>query len=123
MKHEATSGFIMDLIFKVKQEIYFMFKPFFWEIRNFADLIGFFNVFFILLGILIAVYVYRKTNNKRIIILLIMILMFYFVFALGTYNYGTALRHRDKASMLLTMFIPYFYYFKLKKRKAIVYKK
>lgn len=123
LKHEATSGFINDLIFKVKQEIYFMFKPFFWEIRNFADLLGFFNVFFILLGILIAVYVYRKTNNKRIIILLTMILTFYFVFALGTYNYGTALRHRDKASMLLTLYIPYFYYFKLKKRKAIVYKK
>lgn len=123
LKHEATSGFINDLIFKVKQEIYFMFKPFFWEIRNFADLLGFFNLFFILLGILIAVYVYRKTNNKRIIILLTMILTFYFVFALGTYNYGTALRHRDKASMLLTLFIPYFYYFKLKKRKAIVYKK
>lgn len=114
----STSGFINELLFKIKQEIFFFTKPFFWEIRNFADLIGFLNTAFILLGIFLGIYIYIKSKNKRVLILLIMVLSIYSVFALGTYNYGTALRHRDKASMLLTLFIPYFYYFIRKKRSG-----
>ncbi|MDT0695300.1 hypothetical protein [Mammaliicoccus sciuri] len=114
----SSSGFINDLIFKLKQEVFFIAKPFIWEIRGFADLTGFLNTTFILLGILLGIYIYIKSKNKRIIILLVMVLSIYFVFALGTYNYGTALRHRDKGSMLLTLFIPYFYYFNRKKRSG-----
>ena len=53
---------------------------------------------------------YRHTKNEKIIIICLIVLVSYLVFALGTYNYGSALRHRDKTSLLLLMFISQYYF-------------
>ncbi|MBO0387403.1 MULTISPECIES: glycosyltransferase family 39 protein [Staphylococcus] len=106
---------------KAKQIVYFVTKPFPWEVRNFSDITGFFNIFFILLSFIIAIDVYRKTNNRKILIILIVVFISYGLFAFGTYNYGTALRHRDKYSLLLMMFISY-YLVNRKKEKNYVSK-
>lgn len=97
----SESGGIVN---KFKQEIFFVLKPFPWEIRNISDVVGFGNVLFILLSFLIGLKLYLKSGNEKILIILLIVGMTYFVFALGTYNYGSALRHRDKSSMLLLMF-------------------
>lgn len=89
---------------KIKQEVYFVLKPFPWEIRNLSDVIGFGNVLLILLSFFIGVKLYLKDRDEKILIVLLIVAITYFVFALGTYNYGSALRHRDKSSMLLLMF-------------------
>lgn len=100
---------------ETKQIIYFLVKPLPWEIRNFSDIIGVVNIAFILLGTYLAFKAYMYERNKDILIVLIAIYIVFIIFSLGTYNYGTALRHRDKVTMLFTMFISY-YAFILRKR-------
>lgn len=108
-------GIFSNIIFKIEQVIYFMTKPFPWEIRSLSDIVGFLNVMLVLLSILLAIKLYKKTKNPKILLIILIVLVLYVVFAMGTYNYGTALRHRDKASLLLIMFIPY--YFVLRRRR------
>ena len=93
---------------KTKQIIYFLIKPLPWEVRNFSDIIGVVNITFILISTYLAVKTYMYEKNKDILIVLIAIYFVFIIFSLGTYNYGTALRHRDKVTMLFTMFISYY---------------
>lgn len=97
---------------KLKQITFFLLKPFPWEVRTFADVIGLFDICIILLATFLALRLYKKTKNKRILIVLITVYGMFFIFAIGTYNYGTALRHRDKVAMVLTMFINYYIFYK-----------
>lgn len=97
---------------KLKQITFFLLKPFPWEVRTFADVIGLFDICVILLATFLALRLYKKTKNKRILIVLITVYGMFFTFAIGTYNYGTALRHRDKVAMVLTMFINYYIFYK-----------
>ncbi|MDU9418023.1 hypothetical protein RCL10_05695 [Staphylococcus lloydii] len=97
---------------KLKQITFFLLKPFPWEVRTFADVIGLFDICIILLATFLALRLYKKTKNKRILIVLITVYGMFFTFAIGTYNYGTALRHRDKEAMVLTMFINYYIFYK-----------
>lgn len=97
---------------KVKQITFFLLKPFPWEVRTLADVIGLFDICVVLLATILALRLYKKTKNKCILIVLITVYGMFFTFAIGTYNYGTALRHRDKVTMLLTMFINYYIFYK-----------
>ncbi|MBF7018357.1 hypothetical protein ISO99_00425 [Staphylococcus sp. 18_1_E_LY] len=97
---------------KLKQITFFLLKPFPWEVRTFADVIGLFDICVILLATFLALRLYKKTKNKRILIVLITVYGMFFTFAIGTYKYGTALRHRDKVAMVLTMFINYYIFYK-----------
>jgi hypothetical protein len=97
---------------KAKQITYFLLKPYPWEVRTLADVIGLFDICVVLLATLLALHLYKKTKNKCILIVLITVYGMFFTFAIGTYNYGTALRHRDKVAMLLTMFINYYIFYK-----------
>ncbi|MCD8914588.1 glycosyltransferase family 39 protein [Staphylococcus simulans] len=93
---------------KVKQIFYFSTKPFPWEVRNISDITGFFNIVLILISFIWAILIYRTTKNKKVLLIVMIVLVSYCLFAFGTYNYGTALRHRDKFSVLLMMFISYY---------------
>ncbi|MBF7016775.1 glycosyltransferase family 39 protein [Staphylococcus durrellii] len=97
---------------KMKQVTYFLLKPFPWEVKTLADVIGVFDIWVILLATFLALVLYKKTKNKAILIVLITVYGTFITFAIGTYNYGTALRHRDKVAMLLTMFINYYIFYK-----------
>lgn len=105
------------IINKFKQEIYFAFKPFPWEIRTFSDVIGFSNILFIWFSFYLGIRLYLKDRNENILIVLIIFAVMNFVFALGTYNYGSALRHRDKSSLLLIMFICHYYIYRGRRYK------
>lgn len=95
---------------KVKQEVFFAFKPFPWEVRTASDMIGFINILLIVISFILGIKIYRKTKNQKVLIILIIVALSFMVFALGTYNYGSALRHRDKTSLLLIMFICQYYF-------------
>lgn len=95
---------------KVKQEVFFAFKPFPWEVRTASDMIEFINILLIVISFILGIKIYRKTKNQKVLIILIIVALSFMVFALGTYNYGSALRHRDKTSLLLIMFICQYYF-------------
>ena len=91
---------------------YFLLKPFPWEVRTLSDIIGLFDICVILVATFLAILLYKHTKNKMILIVLFTVYGMFITFAIGTYNYGTALRHRDKVAMLLTMFINYYIFYK-----------
>jgi hypothetical protein len=97
---------------KLKQVTYFLLKPFPWEVRKLSDIIGLFDICMILVATFLAILLYKQTKNKMILIVLFTVYGMFITFAIGTYNYGTALRHRDKVAMLLTMFINYYIFYK-----------
>ncbi|KYH14173.1 hypothetical protein [Staphylococcus kloosii] len=97
---------------KLKQVTYFLLKPFPWEVRTLSDIIGLFDICVILVATFLAILLYKHTKNKMILIVLFTVYGMFITFAIGTYNYGTALRHRDKVAMLLTMFINYYIFYK-----------
>lgn len=98
-----------SILVNLEQEIYFIIKPLPWEIRTGSDIVGFGNIVFIIFSIYCAIKIYNNSYNEKIIIIMLTVLSLYLTFALGTYNYGTALRHRDKSSMLLIIFIVYYF--------------
>ncbi|RIL87796.1 hypothetical protein BUY80_16115, partial [Staphylococcus equorum] len=91
------------IVKNIKQELFFVLKPLPWEIRTISDVVGLTNLLFIWISIFLGIKLYVKSKNENILIILLIVVISYFVFALGTYNYGSALRHRDKSSMLLFM--------------------
>lgn len=97
------------IVKNIKQELFFVLKPLPWEIRTISDVVGLTNLLFIWISIFLGIKLYVKSKNENILIILLIVVISYFVFALGTYNYGSALRHRDKSSMLLFMFICQYY--------------
>jgi 4-amino-4-deoxy-L-arabinose transferase-like glycosyltransferase len=94
--------------------VYFFFSPLPWDIRNMNDIIA------IMLDVVIYYYLFmqlvlkmkklkwKDPSNKLFISLLIGIFITGLVFALGTSNAGTALRHRYKilTLILLALYIP-----------------
>ncbi len=98
-----------SILTNIEQEIYFVIKPLPWEVRSGSDIVGFGNIAFILFSIYCAIRIYKESHNEKIIIVLMTVISLYLTFALGTFNYGTALRHRDKSSMLLIMFLVYYF--------------
>lgn len=82
--------------------IYFLFTPFPWMISSITDIIGFADVIFY---IVLMIHAWKRSStwlyNKRALPLTLMFLIFLAVFAMGTSNYGTAIRHRLKIVPML----------------------
>lgn len=108
----SGSGLSSIIDYRLPQIFYFFTKPFPWEISTVQDIVGFINVFVILTGLFLSIYIYIKKKNQKILTVILIVMIIYFTYALGTSNYGTALRHRDKISILIVMFWPYYYYFR-----------
>lgn len=92
------------LIYTLPRIVFFLFSPFPWHWRGLSDIIAFcFNSVFYLWTVYSA-YKYLRSkeseNRNLLIALLIVALVTVFVFAWGTSNTGTAVRHRDKMVIL-----------------------
>ena len=105
--------------------MYFLFSPFFWDIKKTTHLIGFFD------GLLYMALVYLIFKNRKIIwkdpalrMILIILVSYIFIFGIGTSNFGAGLRHRTKfiieIIILAAPLIPRFIFFnKIKLRKNL----
>lgn len=84
--------------------VFFLFSPFPWHWRGLADIIAFFfnSLFYIwsMFSALRYVTSGRGKNRELVTALLIVAFCALFVFAWGTSNTGTAIRHRDKMVVL-----------------------
>lgn len=103
--------------------IYLMFSPMVWDIRNINDIIAFTldSVFYIYMIARISKQIlkadFKHENNTVFLSLLIGLIASVSVFALGTSNAGTALRHRFKVLPLMMLMINYPIATKKQKRK------
>lgn len=103
--------------------IYFFFSPAPWDIRNINDVIALlldaliYSYFFIQLFKKVRNIDWREPKNQLFISLLFAVLITGLIFALGTSNAGTALRHRYKilVVIILAVFVPIKH--KIKKNK------
>lgn len=95
-----------DLIYAVPlKTMYFLFAPFPWNVKASIDAIGMADGLFYLCLVLSALYGFkeiRRQHGKFVFWgLAVLLLAGIVVFAMGTGNYGTALRHRTKFAFLL----------------------
>lgn len=93
----------IDIIWQLPiRVIYFLFAPFPWMYSSSADLIGFADVAFYLV---LIIWAWKRRSNwlygKKALPLLLMFLVLLAIFAMGTSNYGTAIRHRIKIVPML----------------------
>lgn len=105
-----SSTVLRMVIYTGPRMIYFMFSPFPWQWRGLTDIIAFFFNSLIYLVIVVRGigYIINTTDQsdtsirrRQIIgLLLIICSTATFIFAWGTINSGTALRHRDKMSVI-----------------------
>ena len=86
--------------------LYFLYTPFVWMVSAAVDVVGFFDA---LLYIFLSIYAFKGLASLRrkdkllfwgIVLILVVFLV---VFAWGTSNYGTAIRHRQKIVWLLSV--------------------
>ena len=86
--------------------LYFLYTPFVWMVSAAVDVVGFFDA---LLYIFLSIYAFKGLASHRrkdkllfwgIVLILVVFLL---VFAWGTSNYGTAIRHRQKIVWLLSV--------------------
>lgn len=93
----------VDIIWQLPiRIIYFLFAPFPWKASSLVDLIGIADVTFYIVLIICA---WKRHNNRfyarRVLPLTLMFLVLLVIFAIGSSNYGTALRHRVKIAPML----------------------
>ncbi len=88
------------------RSLYFLYTPFVWMVSAAVDIVGFFDA---LLYIFLSIYAFKGLASLRrkdkllfwgIVLILVVFLV---VFAWGTSNYGTAIRHRQKIVWLLSV--------------------
>ena len=86
-------------IFKI---FYFLYSPFFWDIKSSYHLIGLFDG---ILYIVLSIYVLKNWNailenpSSRIFILLL--LSYAIIYGISVGNFGTGIRHRSKFAVIL----------------------
>jgi len=86
--------------------LYFLYTPFVWMVSAAVDVVGFFDA---LLYIFLSIYAFKGLaslwrKDKLLFWGIVLILVvFLVVFAWGTSNYGTAIRHRQKIVWLLSV--------------------
>ena len=90
---------------------YFVFGPFFWDVRNLSMMIGSLDG---LTYILMFLSIFRsrellyRNRDKGLIILILFVSLYLFVFALAVTNFGTGFRHRTKFVIFLLIIALYF---------------
>lgn len=109
-----------DLLWQTPiRALFFLTKPFIWDIRAFGHAISFLDA---LIWIFIIVTIYKNRtviyNNPAALAILFGCIVAIFAFAYGTSNYGTAIRHRTKFYVeMLVLAAPFFTGFKFKRSK------
>lgn len=101
---------ILTALFLPVRVAFFLYAPFIWMVRNALDIFGFVDA---LLYIVVTIQVYRNIQrilkegcisrkDRFVLFLGLTLLCMLAMFAIGTSNYGTALRHRAK---LISIFV------------------
>ena len=87
--------------------IYYMFKPFIWEVKSLSSLVlsleGILRFTLIVFSI---IFIFKAENNKFRILYILMLIIYFFIetiWALGTSNAGTASRHHIIAQWIVIM--------------------
>lgn len=76
--------------------VYFLFSPFVWDVRSPMHIIGLVDgLFYIWMTYLLIKY-WGMIRTRSVLPIVVTCLLLVFVFAFGTGNFGTALRHRAK---------------------------
>ena len=85
---------------------YFLFSPFPWNVSSPSHLFGLFDAFLYLL-ITVQFVRYRKElmANPAVVLLIGILLALAFVYAYGTSNFGTAMRHRAKFYVAIVLVV------------------
>ena len=94
-----SNNMLNILIFTIPRILYFIFSPFPWQWRGLSDIIAFvFSSMFYLICTIQTFNTLRTTtkNHAQVITISMILICGLFVFAWGTSNTGTAVRHRDK---------------------------
>ncbi|QOR84159.1 hypothetical protein IMZ17_17085 [Geobacillus stearothermophilus] len=84
--------------------LYFLFAPFPWMITNLEDVIGFLDSVMIM-WLFYRIYKNKESifKNKSALIIFLFLIGCIIMFAIGTSNYGTAIRHRAKLVPLMAI--------------------
>ena len=110
-----------DLLWQTPiRALFFLIKPFLWDIRAFGHAISFLDA---LVWIFIVVTIYKNRrnvySNPAALAILLGCIVAIFAFAYGTSNYGTAIRHRTKFYVeMLVLAAPFFIGLKFKRSKS-----
>ena len=115
-----------EILFKTPiRMVYFVFSPFLWDIKNFIHLIGLLDSFlYMFLSYLI--FLNRKIilADPALKIILIILFTYILIYAIGSGNFGTSIRHRSKFAVIFILLaaplLPKFiFYLKNKKIKKV----
>jgi hypothetical protein len=90
------SSYMMAVYSGLRIYIYYLFAPFPWQVDNLLDIYAVMESVFRMILICFSVSHWRKASGsqKRLLgLMLFLFLSITFLFALGTSNYGTAMRH------------------------------
>ena len=101
----SSNNIIITIIQLPIRILYFLYTPFIWMIRKPIDILGFFDA---LLYIYITIKIVKnrkeiKNNHIYLYYILISVIFMIIAFSIGTSNYGTAIRHRAKLIIPLTI--------------------
>lgn len=104
-RYVGNSDSILNMIiYSVPRVFFFLFSPLPFQWRGISDIIAFlFSSLFYIVVLYRAIRCLRSTDETKkpmVLILLIIAMSAAFVFAWGTTNSGTAVRHRDKMIIL-----------------------
>jgi len=86
---------------------HYLFGPFPWAIRSLVELLFMFYAWVkiaFLMGLIISIKLAKGTKRQVLILMLIIYLSLATLYALGTANYGTALRHQMLIDWILFLF-------------------
>ena len=104
----SVSGFIKQIPYRL---LMFSLAPFPWQIRNIGSLIAFvltsLTQYFLILHILGLLFKRNGKINKMIIFSIVSLIVLYVICAIGTNNYGTAIRHRVKMYPVACLVLAY----------------
>lgn len=116
------SNIIEYPIYIIKKSYYLLAKPFVLDIKGIPDLLAYAEKLLYVIPLILSLIFYKRLkDNKPLIILIYFCLFLSIVFGIGTENYGTGIRHREKFVYLLYI-IP-FYILSERRRDKIDYEK
>ena len=95
----------LELIYKTPvRSFLFLFSPLPWEIKEIRHLIGFFDAsLYIYLFYLIIRNIKTIWKDPALKIILLILISYIFVFGIGVGNFGTAIRHRSKFTIIFIL--------------------
>lgn len=95
--HYGTDSFLLNFI-------YFLYTPFIWQIKSIGTTIAVIDAVTYLYLSLNLIKDTMKTKNSYLYFLSFTLLSMWVTFSIGTGNYGTAIRHRNKFFIILAIY-------------------